>query len=70
MAKCRIESDGRDIFVVYGGKRIAKRGRPETPQARTWVSLVEGYTVTDEGDLEAIVVEYNGIRQGWEPSDN
>lgn len=41
-----IESDGKDIFVVFNGKRIAKRGHPGTPQARTWVSLEPGYEVT------------------------
>lgn len=26
--ECRIESDGHDIFVVFNGVRIAKRGHP------------------------------------------
>ena len=70
-AECRIVSDGKDIFVVFEGKRIAKRGRSGTPQAKSWVSLEPGYTVHDEGDMEELVVECNGVRQ-WPPlpSDN
>lgn len=39
-------------------KRIAKRGRPGTPQAGTWVSIVPGYTV--EG-IDEITVLFNGV---------
>jgi len=38
--------DGNDIYVVVDGQRIAKRGRPRTPQAGTWVSLQPGWTVS------------------------
>jgi len=41
-----IESDGTDIFVRYAGKRIAKRGHPNTPHAMNWVSLEPGFVVT------------------------
>jgi len=34
-----VECDGTDFFVVHEGIRIAKRGRPGTPQAKTWVPL-------------------------------
>jgi hypothetical protein len=34
-----------DIFVIVDGVKIAKRGRPDTPQARTWVSLEPGWAV-------------------------
>ena len=34
-AECTIESDGTGVFVVFEGVRIAKRGEPGTPQART-----------------------------------
>jgi hypothetical protein len=33
MTEASIESDGIDVFVVYNGTRIAKRGHPNTPQA-------------------------------------
>jgi hypothetical protein len=62
--KSRIEivSDGVDIFVVVDGVRIAKRGRPGTAQAGTWVSLEPGWTVASTPGHERIVVEFNGMR--------
>jgi hypothetical protein len=59
MGQAAIETDGMDVFVVYDGVRIAKRGEPGTPQAGTWVS-VEGYTVSDKGYPQELVVEYEG----------
>ena len=32
MRETAIESDGIDVFVVYNGVRIAKRGDPDTPK--------------------------------------
>jgi hypothetical protein len=57
-----IQSDGKDLFIIFDGKRIAKRGRPGTPQARTWVSLEPGYRVLDSASGDEIVIEYNGVR--------
>jgi hypothetical protein len=59
--KCRIESDGGDLFIVADGVRIAKRGRPGTPQARTWVSLEPGWSVAG-GTGDYIDVIYEGQR--------
>jgi hypothetical protein len=42
-----IEKDENGLFVVADGKRIAKRGEPGTPQAKTWVSLEPGWVVRD-----------------------
>jgi hypothetical protein len=58
---------GRDeIYIECDGKRIAKRGYPDTPQARTWISLEPGYQVLDGEDRSdgggSIVVTYNGAR--------
>jgi hypothetical protein len=39
MAEASLESDGIDVFVLYNGVRIAKRGDPNSEQAGTWVSL-------------------------------
>ena len=39
--------------------RIAKRGKPETPRARMWVSIEPGYTVLDGGPSK-LVVKYDG----------
>jgi hypothetical protein len=32
MTEASIESDGIDVFVVYNGVRVAKRGDPNTPR--------------------------------------
>jgi hypothetical protein len=59
MNKPSIENDGADVFVTFNGVRIAKRGKPETPQARMWVSVEPGYTVLDGGPSR-LVVKYDG----------
>ena len=38
-----IISDGEDIFIIADGMKIAKRGHPGTPQAKTWISLEPGW---------------------------
>lgn len=48
--------DGQDIFVVVDGVKVAKRGRPGTPQARAWIALEPGWRVTGTDRLE---VAYN-----------
>ena len=56
-----VQSDGTDLYAVFHGVRIAKRGAKGTPQARTWISLEPGYRVRDEyGERGAltIVIEY------------
>jgi hypothetical protein len=60
MGEAAIEIDGTDVFVIYDGKRIAKRGHPDTPQTGTWVSIEPGYTVWDKGYPQELVVEYEG----------
>ena len=56
-----VQADGTDLYAVFHGVRIAKRGAKGTPQARTWISLEPSYRVRDEygerGEL-TIVVEY------------
>jgi hypothetical protein len=37
-----MECTGDDLFIVFNGVRIAKRGYPDTAQAKTWVSLEPG----------------------------
>ena len=46
-----VMSDGENIFVVADGIRIAKRGGPGTPQAKTWVSLEPGWKVFDDDGM-------------------
>ena len=60
MAEASMESDGTDVFVVYSGIRIAKRGDPNTPQAGTWVSLEPGYRVFDKDYPAKLVIESDG----------
>ena len=46
-----VMSDGENIFVVADGIRIAKRGGPGTPQAKTWISLEPGWKVFDDDGM-------------------
>ena len=55
-----MEYDGTDLFIVFSGVRVARRGLPGTPQAKTWVSLEPGWRVLD--GKRSIIVEYNGQR--------
>jgi len=63
---CDIGADGLpDLWVIFNGIKIAKRGRPDSPQAKTWVSIEPGYVVRDgktrpDGGGE-IFIEYNGV---------
>ena len=54
--------DERDLYLELDGVRIAKRGHPNTPQAKTWVSLEPGFTVVDSPDLRELIVEYHQPR--------
>jgi hypothetical protein len=56
--ECGVEITKTDMFVVHDGIRIAKRGKPGTPQAKTWISLEPGYVVFNTPDLSEIVVQY------------
>jgi hypothetical protein len=60
--KIEIKSDGQDIFVVVDNVKVAKRGRPDTPQAKMWISLQPGWQVFDSTTSSEIVIEHNGIR--------
>jgi hypothetical protein len=55
-----VQADGRDFFVeLENGLRIAKRGRPGTPHAKTWIPLEPGWRVLDLPDSAEITVEYD-----------
>jgi hypothetical protein len=60
MSEASIESDGIDVFVVYNGVRIAKRGQPNSPQAGAWVSLEPGFRVLDKDYPAKLVIERDG----------
>jgi hypothetical protein len=36
-----------DMYLIFDGRRIAKRGKPGTPHAMTWISLEPGVVVRD-----------------------
>lgn len=55
-----IVSDGQDMFAVADGVRIAKRGRPGTPEAGTWVTLVAGWTVTGSPEDDEMITHDGG----------
>jgi hypothetical protein len=59
---CEMRMDHDGLFVIFNGMKIARRADPDTPQARTWVSLEPGYAVFDNTDMTAIIVEYYGKR--------
>jgi len=59
--KAQNDTGHDELYVVYNGVHIAKRGHPGTPQAETWVALEPGYRVFDGYDLGTIVIEYNGM---------
>jgi hypothetical protein len=42
--------DGYDLFVIVNGVKVAKRGHPNTPEARTWISLDPRFEAQGEYD--------------------
>jgi hypothetical protein len=36
--------DGHDLWIIINGKKVAKRGYPDTPEAGTWVALDPRFT--------------------------
>lgn len=49
----------QDMFVVCDGVRIARRGYPGTPQAKTWVPIEPGWGVY--GGPDSIAIRHNGV---------
>jgi hypothetical protein len=43
-----------DIYLVFEGRRIAKRGKPGTLHAMTWISLEPGVVVRDVAMSETL----------------
>jgi hypothetical protein len=56
----QVVSEGIAMFVVVDGLKVAKRGRPNTRQAKTWVPIEPGREVIDEDYLIYISIRYNG----------
>ena len=57
-----IQGEGEDLFVIVDGVKIAKRGKPGTPQAGTWISLEPGWTVRGAPDSSHIEIEHDSVR--------
>ena len=57
---CEMKMDRDGLFVIFNGMKIARRADPDTPQAKTWVSLEPGYQVLDNADMTEIAVYYYG----------
>jgi hypothetical protein len=56
-----------DMYVIFDGRRIAKRGKPGTLHAMTWISLEPGVVVRDVPMPESesgwgMVIEINNVR--------
>ena len=56
-----------DLYLIFDGKRIAKRGKLGTLQAMTWIPLEPGVVVHDVPMPESesgwgMVVEINSVR--------
>ena len=57
-----LESIGKNLYVRFDGVRIAKRGYPDTPQAKTWVPLEPGWRVLDGPNGHSIAIDHDGVR--------
>ena len=56
-----------DMYLIFDGRRIAKRGKPGTLHAMTWISLEPGVVVRDVPMPESesgwgMVLEINNVR--------
>jgi hypothetical protein len=60
--KVVVQATDTEFFVIVDGLKIAQRGKPGTPQAKTWVSLEPDWRVWDEDGMHKIVVEHKGVR--------
>jgi hypothetical protein len=56
----RMEMDGKDLFIIVGDTKIAKRGHPGTPQAKTWIPLEPGFEVISSVDNKWTEIRYQG----------
>ena len=59
--KANIEFTETDCFFVVDGVRVARRGKPGTRAAKTWLTLVPGWHIRqsdDYGDYGEITIEF------------
>lgn len=62
-----LQFTGDDLFVVFDGERIAQRGQAGTPEAKTWVPLIDGFTVEDGEGPNGIAISYQDPRAAQLP---
>src|SRR5262249_10873021 len=58
----------KKIYLRLNGKRIAYRGRPNSPRAATWVSIWFGYKVKDNAARDGVVVYFGDVRINYRSS--
>lgn len=53
---------GKNLFLLFDGVKIAKRGKPGTRHAKKWVPLLPGWEINDvqEGGQDGIEVKRDG----------
>jgi hypothetical protein len=51
---------GADMYIEVNSVKVAKRGRPGTPDAKTWVTLVPGWSVVDINFPYRIEIKHEG----------
>jgi hypothetical protein len=57
---CEIHRDENgEVFVLVGGRKIAKRGLPHTAQPDTWIMLEPGWTVRDASQRPIVTFSYS-----------
>jgi hypothetical protein len=61
MPDAKVVITDSDMFVVVDGIRVARRGYPGTPQARSWVSIEPGWEVIDGENLNSILIRCNDV---------
>jgi hypothetical protein len=59
--EAKLEITESDIFVLFDGRRVAKRGRPGTRHADTWVPLEPGFAVYSSADDSILTIEQDGV---------
>ena len=60
MREVKVIGEGKDLFLVVDGLKIAQRGKYGTPEGGTWVFLEPGWEVIHDDDLHTIGVRYIG----------
>ena len=56
-----VVGDGHDLFVVLDGVKIARRGQPGSKWPAQWISIEPGYSVIDNRNGSAMVIQYRGV---------